>query len=1282
MHPIFIITTEDIKRLNDEQSRELVARLCRAELSKNGISEAAVTWGGDQRAKDGGVDVRVEVAPPAGMNGYVKKDNCAFQVKAEKFGPSKISGEMAPKSILRPAINELANDTGAYVIVSTRDSLSDSSRLSRVKAMAECLANKGLSGKVVVDFYDCRKLADWVEQHPATANWILSVVGKPLDGWRPYSPWAYQESDIDSEYLVDDRVKVLVPDTEEGIEVSSAINQLRCDLSKNASVRIVGLSGVGKTRLVQALFDKRICTDNPVLDAQNVIYTDLADNPTPQPNAMLEALISENSDCVVVIDNCGQEVHQRLTETVMRHGSKVRLITVEYDIRDDLPEGTICYRLEGSSEDVIKQLLKRRFKILSDSDISKIAEFSDGNARVAYALAFSTETTGELAQLRDSELFRRLFVQKKTESDELLRCAKAASLLYSFDGVDTSSVSELAILARFAEVSVLTFLRHITEMYRRGLVQQRGIWRAVLPHAISNSLAKQAIEELPKDLLINVLVENASDRVARSFSRRLCYLHESKQVRAIVHEWLQPGGRYGDLTSLDKMGREIFVNIAPVHQDAALKALDIATLNPDFVSTDNHNRHHFARIARSLAYEPALFDQAVNVILSFAMVEPEGYKRESSRDMLKSLFYCHLSGTEARSAQRSNVVRNLILSNNEKMQKIGFVLLDAALEAWHFSSHYDFSFGARKRGYGWGPRTHDDVREWYAPFIEIAVEVGKSLSESGRQARVILGESVRALWVKAGLINAIISAANELLPVDGWPEGWLGIRKILQYDKDSLCEESLHKTLELEQLLAPRELKAKIGAKVLARGSFADDVDEVGDNDEPPITRHYRAAQVAEDLGKAAAIEEALLAELLPDLVCGSTNSKIYSFGFGVGQAIQSPTDLVSKVRQILASAQKGTVSLTFLRGVISGWHITSPKDVSLFLDKVLTDEVLGQWLPDLQVQVGLNNLAYARLLQSLELGKSQIGLYSCLGYGRATDPFDVNQIATIVDKIASRPEGGLAVAINLLHMVIYSANEKDYNYKSNLAAYSTVFLKNINWEQIQDVHDHLDYDIGEILEFVLQANMSPDAASEILNNLVRSERSESRLFSYGVGKLLAPFFKYFPEQTLDAIYVADESGEFHTALRIVSRLDNDRNETAIRCVPTETLIKWCEMSPEDRYLFAAQTCRLFAKTVNGANGTSSDIVLSDVATHVLAGAKNKQLVLDIFVDRFQPSGWTGSLTAILRERIHLLAQLNPTGDEKLQTEIELAETRLRKQIEVEEEREENRERRQTGSFE
>lgn len=1277
MASVFTITPGDIQKLNDEQSRELVARLCRAELKNRNISQDAVTWGGDQRAKDGGVDVRINIEPIIGIDGYIKRDRSVFQVKAEKFIPSKIPAEMALSGILRPAINELAKNNGSYIIVSTRDNLSDSSLSNRIEAMKECLSKYDeLSGKVILDFYDCRRISDWVEQHPAIVIWIKDIIGKPLIGWKPYSPWAYQESDLQTEYLVDDRVKVFLPNVDEGIDVTSAINRLRSDLSKNISVRIVGLSGVGKTRLVQSLFDIRICTGSLPLDTGNVLYTDLSDNPIPQPQAMVEALASDGSDCVIVIDNCGADVHQRLTEIVKRSGSKLRLVTIEYDIRDDLPEGTVCYRLEGSSDNIIKQILKRRFKVLSDNDLAKIAEFSDGNARVALALASTTDTTGELARLRDSELFKRLFQQKQAEDQELLQCAEVASLLYSFNGEEISSDSEIAILALLAGVPIATFVRNISLLRQRGLVQSRGRWRAVLPHAISNRLAGQAMDTLPKNILIEALVRNAPNRVALSFSRRLSYMHESKAAREIVQDWLKPNGRYSVLENFIEIDRQIFANLAPVDQKAALEALKRATFNSDFVSTKNHHRSHFARITRSLAYETTLFDHAINILVKFAIAEFED-RGDSIRKILESLFWCHLSGTEALPERRAKIIRELIHSDEEVKQKIGLWLLASALKTDQFSSFYEFNFGARKRNYGWRPRTIDDIRAWYKLFMDIAVEAGKNNTAYGRDARAVLGESLRGLWIHAGMRNEITLASKALATIDGWPEGWLGLRRILRWDKDQIPKDLLQELLKLIQALTPRDLEAKIRARVLTHGSSAFDLDEDGNDDKDPATQYHRAQQETEDLGKIAARENKLLLALLPELLHNNFNNKIWNFGFGVGQEIEFAEKMLVQVRHLMQSARLDNINTLFVRGFISGWYKVKPRQVSVFLDKALYDVVWQMWFPQLQLQITLDDVGYKRLLKSLELDNIPTWQYKYLESGCITDSLTMSQLFNLVNAIASKSNDGLMIAIEILAMVIYCSKEKSDNHRQDLATVCISFIHNLDWSKIQSSYSWNDHNIEVILDFALTASKSEDEISEILHNLVACRRS-----GYNHGKFLTPFFKFYPNLTLDAVYVTDDEHQYQTASWMIKDWDSDEKETAVRHVPVDILIKWCEISPEDRYIFAAHTCHLFDKQISTAHEIGVDLNLSSAAVQILAGAKDKEAVLQIFIDRFTPNICQNSRSTILKKRLSLLKQLNPTHNNELSIEIAKVEEALIKMIEVEEVREDTEERNMTGSFE
>ena len=60
----FELEPSDISNLNDADLREMVARLCEAELIRQEIQTSCVLWGGAQEAADGGLDVRVVNAIP------------------------------------------------------------------------------------------------------------------------------------------------------------------------------------------------------------------------------------------------------------------------------------------------------------------------------------------------------------------------------------------------------------------------------------------------------------------------------------------------------------------------------------------------------------------------------------------------------------------------------------------------------------------------------------------------------------------------------------------------------------------------------------------------------------------------------------------------------------------------------------------------------------------------------------------------------------------------------------------------------------------------------------------------------------------------------------------------------------------------------------------------------------------------------------------------------------------------------------------------------------------
>ncbi len=606
MNNLFEITGNDIAQLRDDDLRSLIGRLCEADYQSAGLPTKGITWGGNQDAKDGGLDVivRDEVEPPA--SGSVPKKYTGFQVKKPDMPHKEILKEMRPKGILRDSIKELIQNGGADLIVSSKASTTEKTLKNRIAAMREALKNEENSQNLHVDFFDQGRVATWVRNHPALILWVRNKIGLTLQGWRPYENWSNAPGGIEEEYLLDDGLRLHDETSNHGIlSVQNGILRLRRALSSSgSSMRLVGLSGVGKTRLVQALFDER--TGEQALVSSLAIYTDISASPSPELGAMAEQLIALRAKAVLIIDNCPPDLHRRLTRTCAQ--SNISLLTIEYDVRDDLPEETSVFKLEPASAEVISKLLRKRFPHISQVDAQTIADFSGGNARIAIAIANTVRNGESLSSFRDNDLFERLFWQTDQQKNEsLLRSAEVCALVYSFDGEDIiSTQSELQFLASFTERSVADLYRDVAELKRRELVQSRSVWRAVLPQAIANWLAKRALESIPKDVLVPKFL-GTSERLIKSFTRRLDYLHDCEKSIEIVEEWLEPNGWIGKhVSKLNNFEMEVFINIAPVSPAKTLAAIERAAQETKEVFASHQS--NFVDLLQKLAYEPELFE--------------------------------------------------------------------------------------------------------------------------------------------------------------------------------------------------------------------------------------------------------------------------------------------------------------------------------------------------------------------------------------------------------------------------------------------------------------------------------------------------------------------------------------------------------------------------------------------------------------------------------------------------------------------------------------------------
>jgi hypothetical protein len=640
---MFDINGNDIGALSDTDLRSLIGLLCEADLVCSGHPTAGVTWGGHQNAPDGGIDVRVELKNAPCPDSYIPRARTAFQVKKPDMHRSEIIKEMRPGGELREVLKDLVDTNGAYIIVCSQGSVADSSLRDRVSAMQEALSELPNASDIKVDFYDRERVAGWVRSHHAITLWIREKLGRPIEGWKPYGNWANCPEGTESEYLSDGEVRLHTTQASstEGLSGIEGVEAIRAKLQRpSASVRLTGLSGVGKTRLLQALFDERI--GSAPLNKAQVFYTDISDGPVPAPRTFAEELVALRKPAILVVDNCPPDLHRRLTSVCATSLSSVSLITVEYDVREDQPEETEVFRLEPASLALIEKVIKARFPHVSSVDVRTIAGFSGGNARIAIALANTIQRGENLSSLNDEDLFGRLFHQRNEQNGELLKTAEVCSLVYSFeckigDGEDL----ELKLLSKLADISVNKLYEHVSELKRRDLVQSRSVWRAVLPHALANRLAQRALENIPLDAIRKAFEQDGSERLLRSFSKRLGYLHKSDQAREIVNQWLSENGLLSDVRNLNPLCIDLFKNISSVDMDATILAIEKAAkqdLSGKFLSRENVNFFDFSRLLVSLAYYEKFFDRSTNLLCHFALSENQNENHNSIRTQLKPLF--------------------------------------------------------------------------------------------------------------------------------------------------------------------------------------------------------------------------------------------------------------------------------------------------------------------------------------------------------------------------------------------------------------------------------------------------------------------------------------------------------------------------------------------------------------------------------------------------------------------------------------------------------------------
>jgi hypothetical protein len=1260
MNHLLDVTGEDIGRLSDADLRILTGKLCEADYLQAGLSTRGITWGGHQDAADGGVDVRVrrltEVDPPNVQpppDSHIPRAETVFQCKQTNMAKGDILAEMRKVDVVQ-LLGELAACDGAYVIVSGT-STTESMLQNRMGAMREAVGCITESQRLDLDFYDQSRIASWVQRHPALVPWVLERVGRPFSGWRSYGYWASGRGTVDDDYLLDTRAKLIPPgSTGQPVTIEEGIQQLRQQLSTlGRAVRLVGLSGVGKTRLVQALFDPRIGIEP--LNHYQVYYADGSQPTQPDPIQLADQLIARRHSGFLVIDNCSEDLHRAINQRCCQENSTVRLLTVEYDIREDLPSETDVYRLQPSDDQLIEELSSQRYPEVSQIDRSTIARFSEGNTRVALALAESVLHGGSLAGLGDNELFNRLFYQRNAQDRDLLDAAKAASLVYSFS-IDESSApqSEHAVLASLYEQTPQTMLRMLSELKRRELLQSRGPWRAVLPQAISNRLAKEALEELSLPSVIQAFEPEVNHRMLKSFCHRVGFLHEQPIAAQCASDLLSPVGLIGTLLLRSKTWQrdvfhrehwefDCFAFLAPANPEATLRLIEAISNGPDgghFTSRDNP---HFSRVVGllcKLAYSADLFQRVMVILVRFALNEQPGENVNSIRHQIKPLFQLYLSGTTAPQVFRLEVIESLLEPQDAFRNGLGFYLLEAMLQSSGFMSHNSFDFGSRSRDFGYIPTTGEEVQSWHETALGFCVDLAVSDDPLSIEARALLARQWCSLWLNLRLYELIENFTRDLHAHRPWADGWLAIRQTIRFHGNDLAPETQARLEQLAADLAPADLVENVHLFVCRETNDIYDLDqatgsiEITDESYSQACEHLEAK--AYDLGVAVGEDNGLIRQLLPTLV-HARSTRVKLFSQGLVSRVTDITWLVESCCSAWKQTDPSIRTLGLLIGILEEYAVSDRTSYELFLDGLMVDADFSIVFPCIQLGLDINDQAVERLIACINLSTAPLGSYRNLGHASVVSRIDRDRLLRLLTGLQGMEHGDLVIVDSLSLLVSLSGCDQ---MPISFMDFAREILARQDFSR-SIVDPSWDYDLERIAKASLSGEQGADVARIVSTNLLAGILDYSVTGYRDYPRLMDSLATCQPAVFLDVFLGSrfDHQGMIGRIFDSASWHDNlGHRYNSLGLIDNDYLLGWCEADPDHRFSALAEAVQLCCSTPNETG--RPDLSWSPLALELLLKAPRIDDILKAFESVFIPQSWTGSRADMIAERLPLLHSL------------------------------------------
>lgn len=607
-------------------------------------------------------------------------------------------------------------------------------------------------------------------------------------------------------------------------KIQQVQNSILATSNTSSVIRLLGLSGLGKTRILLETFRPKENDNNSLISTNRILYVNCNDYPNQiNFSEIISKIIDEKEDAILIVDNCDISTHK----LIVRNLKGLSLITIDSNPEENSNTDGTNYIVIGKNElsDIVTQIVDSNFQNIGEGNIERIKDFSQGIPFMAVLLGESVKN-GEhfIGKLDDKDLLDKLLGTKGKEQ-EWRNILKSCSM-FSYFGFENELESQYKFLAtnqnitisnNTEQVRISTFLEVVKHFKAREIFEKQGRYLSIRPFPLSMALAVEWLDTCTSDRMLQVIVDISNleephrKHLINSLAEQMKYLGYNDKAVQIVEKITGPNSPFDDAEVLNtELGSRLFRSFVEVNPIAVSQNFKRQFFNK---STEEllkirAGRRNIIWTLEKLCFDKRTFSDSAKVLLQFAIAENETWANNATNQFLH-LFNIHLSGTEAVLEERWKIIDWLLNKGDKAYYDFALRAMKVGLNFGHASRMGGAEQQGSKRLIDNNP-TWKEIDEYWGNILNKLLEIIKSKNEYSDLASEAIANCTRTMF-HIGMGKLILTYLKEIseLKNNDWDSGLKGLKFARKYENHSIPEQQLVEINRLIELLTKTDFSTK-----------------------------------------------------------------------------------------------------------------------------------------------------------------------------------------------------------------------------------------------------------------------------------------------------------------------------------------------------------------------------------------------------------------------------------------------------------------------------------------